>query len=34
MYANASGDIVSRARSSSIVASVGTRGRVPLTPAA
>jgi hypothetical protein len=32
-YANASGDIASRARSSSRVASVGTRGRRPPTPA-
>jgi hypothetical protein len=31
-YAKASGDIASRARSSSTVASVGTRGRTPLTP--
>jgi hypothetical protein len=33
-YANASRDIASRARSSNRVASVGTRGRRPLTPAA
>ena len=33
-YANASADMTPRARSSSIVASVGTRGRRPLTPAA
>jgi hypothetical protein len=33
-YANASADIALRARSSSMVASVGTRGRRPLTPAA
>jgi hypothetical protein len=32
-YAKASGDIASLARSSSTVASVGTRGRCPLTPA-
>ena len=33
-YAKASADMTSCARSSSIVASVGTRGRRPLTPAA